>query len=244
MIIVKLGGSIITDKSRYHTFRKTRTATIIRELSKLDEEMIIVHGGGSFGHIMAKEYELPGGLNDKRSIGAATIHKDMVDLNQMVTSTLIDYGISSLSISPSSFILRGKKDYGFFSTCLEYNITPVSFGDVYLKEPGYIGIYSGDSIMLDLADIFKPSRALFITDVDGIYDKNPKLHSDAKLLKSIEEKATFEGTVADVTGGIKGKLETIKKMRKFVNEIYILNGAEPTRIREIGTHNFLGTRIA
>ncbi len=243
MIIVKLGGSIITDKSRYHTFRKTRTSTIIRELSRLEDDMVIVHGGGSFGHIMAKEYGLPGILDEKRRIGTAIVHKDMVDLNQMVTSLLIDHGISAVSIPPSSFIFKGKKDYSVFRAFLENGMTPVSFGDVFIEERGQVGIYSGDSIMLDLAEEFKPARALFITDVDGIYDKNPKLHEDARLLRSIEDKAVFEGTVADVTGGIAGKLDAIKKMRKFVKEIYILNGSDPARMREVGTSDFLGTMV-
>lgn len=243
MIIVKLGGSIITDKSRYHTFRKSATSALIRELSKLEESIILVHGGGSFGHIMAKEYSLPGKLDEKRRIGAAIVHKDMVELNQLVTSLLIDHGISAVSIPPSSFVLGKKHDYSVFHALVEEDMTPVSFGDIYIKRPGYMGIYSGDQIMLDLAEVFHPTRAIFITDVDGIYDKNPKLHEDARLLKSIEEEATFEETVADVTGGIGGKLKTVREMRKFVKEIYILNGREPSRIRELGTKDFLGTMI-
>lgn len=243
MIIVKLGGSIITEKSRYRTFRKRTTELIIKEIAGIDEQIAVVHGGGSFGHIMAREYELPGTVTEKRRIGAAIIHKDMVDLNQMVTSILIDNGISAVSIPPSSHIIGSKKKYDVFDAYLKAGITPVSFGDIYLEDPATIGIYSGDQIMLDLSERFKPRRAVFISDVDGLYDRNPKLYKDAKLLRSIYDDATIESSVADVTGGIKGKIETIKKMKEFVPEIYMLNGAKPERLRGIGTKDFLGTLI-
>lgn len=244
MIIVKLGGSIITDKSRYKVFRKTFTELIVRELADLEEEMVIVHGGGSFGHIMAKEYELPGEISEKRRIGAAIVHKDMVDLNQMVNSIMIERGICAISIPPSSFITGAGGNYEIFKSYLEAGMTPVSFGDVYLEDRGRFGIYSGDRIMLDLAKKFRPDRAVFISDVDGLYDKNPKIHGDARLLKSIYDDASFELSVSDVTGGIKGKIEMIKEMKEFVPDIYIMNGAEPERIRQIGTESFVGTRIS
>lgn len=244
MIIVKLGGSIITDKSRYRVFRKRTTGLIIKELADIGGPMAIVHGGGSFGHIMAREYGIPGKLDEKRRIGAAIIHKDMVDLNQMVTSLLIEQGISAISIPPSSHILGEKKNYDLFGSYLDAGMVPVSFGDIFLEDSQHVGIYSGDSIMLDLSEKFGPGRAVFISDVDGLYDRNPKLHRDARLLRSIYDDATFESSVADVTGGIKGKIDTIKKMKEFVPEIYIMNGAEPERLRNIGTKEFLGTVIS
>ena len=230
MIIIKLGGSIITDKSRYKTFRKRITEHIIKELADMDETMIVVHGGGSFGHIMAREYELPGGITEKRRIGAAIIHNDMVELNQMVTSILIENGISAVSIPPSSYILGNRRDYDIFDAYLDAGMTPVSFGDVYLMGGNEFGIYSGDQIMLDLSERLRPERAIFVSDVDGLYDKNPKLHKDARLLRSIYDDATFELSAADVTGGIKRKIETMKKMKEFVPERYMLNGAKPERL--------------
>lgn len=244
MIIVKLGGSIITEKSSYKRFRKRTTGRIIKELAEIEEPMAIVHGGGSFGHIMAKEYNLPGKITDKSRIGASIIHKDMVDLNQMVTSMLLENGISAVSFPPSTYICGEKKGYGTLEAFLEAGLTPVSFGDIYLKSREEIGIYSGDRIMLDLSERLKPRRAIFISDVDGLYDKNPKLHKDAKLLRSVFDQADFESEVADVTGGIKGKIDTIKKMKEFVPEIYLMNGAEPERLRNIGTEEFLGTLIS
>lgn len=244
MIIVKLGGSIITDKSRYRVFRKKVTGLIVKELAGIEEPMIIVHGGGSYGHIMAKEYDIPGRITEKRRIGAAIIHKDMVDLSQMVNTALIDRGFSAISVPPSSFIFNEEKSYKIFRNYSEAGMTPVSFGDVYLSGKTQIGIYSGDRIMLDLAESFRPSKAIFISDVDGIYDKNPKLHKDAKLLRNVDENASFELDVADVTGGIKGKIDTIKKMKEFVTEIYIMNGAEPERLRKLGKSSFEGTLIS
>ncbi|MHB8562233.1 MAG: amino acid kinase family protein, partial [Thermoplasmataceae archaeon] len=82
MIIIKLGGSVITDKSRYRTFRREITKKIIDVISEFEEELILVHGGGSFGHIMAKRYGFPGSVNMKNKNGIALIHNDMESLDQ------------------------------------------------------------------------------------------------------------------------------------------------------------------
>ena len=42
MIIIKPGGSVITDKSRYRTFRREITKKIIDVISEFEEELILV----------------------------------------------------------------------------------------------------------------------------------------------------------------------------------------------------------
>ena len=58
MIIVKLGGSIITDKAEYRKFRADTVDRLAGEIVSSGKQVIIVHGAGSFGHILAKEHSL------------------------------------------------------------------------------------------------------------------------------------------------------------------------------------------
>lgn len=58
MIIVKLGGSVITDKAEYRRFRADTVARLASEIASSGERVIVVHGAGSFGHILAKENAL------------------------------------------------------------------------------------------------------------------------------------------------------------------------------------------
>lgn len=86
MKIFKIGGSVITDKAIY---RKAKMETIERIAGVLSGmgEMVIVHGGGSFGHIKAREFGFPGRLDEGGNrMGVAIVHRDMVDLNSLVSS--------------------------------------------------------------------------------------------------------------------------------------------------------------
>jgi Predicted archaeal kinase len=53
MDIIKIGGSLITDKSEYRRFLPERAKEIVEILLKIDD-LVLVHGGGSFGHFISK----------------------------------------------------------------------------------------------------------------------------------------------------------------------------------------------
>ena len=241
MIIIKLGGSVITDKSRYRTFRREITKKIVDVISDMEEEFILVHGGGSFGHIMAKRYGFPGIINRKNKDGVAVIHNDMDLLNSKLVGMFQKSKLHIFPVSPASFINGEKKTLEIFRLLVENGITPVTYGDVYFKSSGYCGIYSGDDLVLDLARIFKPDKVIFVSDVDGIFDKNPKLYSDAKLMKEVKSRANFESSTIDVTGGLGHKYDVMKQVRETGSRVFLLNGNFPERIRNAGKKEFIGT---
>ena len=66
MFIIKLGGSAITDKSKKYSYKKEIMSRLSTEIKKSNKEIILIHGAGSFGHILAEEYDLNSGYkNDK-----------------------------------------------------------------------------------------------------------------------------------------------------------------------------------
>ena len=61
MILIKFGGSVITDKAEYRKFNKETVARLADEIKRSGQEVIIVHGAGSFGHVVSKQYNLQKG---------------------------------------------------------------------------------------------------------------------------------------------------------------------------------------
>ncbi|MEM0155395.1 MAG: isopentenyl phosphate kinase [Thermoplasmataceae archaeon] len=242
-VIVKLGGSLITDKGRYRTFRRAETEAVISNLLSFREEIVLVHGGGSFGHIKAKEYGIPGQINEKSKKGFSVIHHDMLSLNQEVSGLFIDRGFLPVSVPPANFLFKRSKALSSFRNYMDRGFMPVTFGDVYVKNEREFGIYSGDTLVLDLARIFLPDRVIFISDVDGIYDKNPKIFPEAKLLDNPEDGASFQFSVPDVTGGIQNKFAVMKKVRKYSKSVYLINGLKPERLLDLDSQRFIGTVI-
>ncbi len=244
MFLVKLGGSVVTVKGRYGFYRQKAVDSIIRELIGTGEQFALVHGGGSFGHIKAKEYGLPGKISSRTEEGYSLVHRDMVDLNQKIVSSMIDAGLRGFGVPPAVFNgnLRAISDSVEFYTSLGFY--PVTFGDVYPDmENKSFGIISGDDLMVELAGRLRPDKVAFLTDVDGIYDRNPKTSKNAKLLKTMNEKAVFEQYGTDVTGGMEKKAKSIMDITVTGAEVYVLNGNHPERIRDIGNDRFIGTVI-
>ena len=242
MIVIKLGGSVITQKSEYKSFNGAVVEKIVKTLKGINDEMIIVHGGGSFGHIKAKEYGLPGYASKETIIGMSIVHNDMADLNLKISQILYSNGIYSIALPVSSLVYDNKKNYTVFRRYLQLGITPVSYGDTYIHG-NKIGIYSGDNIAYDVARRFHPSAVVFFSDVDGIYDKNPKTNPDARLLKHITGEFQHDEMIPDVTGGIMNKYRKMKNISDLGIPVYLINGLYPERIYNIGKNNFTGTVV-
>ncbi|MBP5734485.1 MAG: kinase, partial [Candidatus Methanomethylophilaceae archaeon] len=85
-----------------------------------------------------------------------------------------------------------------------------------------------------LAKIFKPDRIVFVSDVDGLYTADPKKDENAKLIPEVDgkmlDKLDSELTVADVTGGIRGKVDEMLKICGDSGECILVNGTVPGRL--------------
>ncbi|MEM0158963.1 MAG: isopentenyl phosphate kinase [Thermoplasmataceae archaeon] len=239
MLILKLGGSVITDKKRYRTFKRTATENIISQLKPYSNSgIVVVHGGGSFGHIASRKYGLPGALSELTRKGASIVHADMMDLNQSVVKIINRVLGPCLGVPPST---AGSDLTNKIAELAGSGFIPVTFGDV-MVEPGRVRIISGDEIMLDLATKFRPDMAIFFSDVDGVYDKDPRLHSDAVLQAEVKIEPEAENSdVIDVTGGMLAKIKAMKRIASVGTNVYLINGYHPDRLKAVGTDKFIGT---
>ncbi len=240
MIVIKIGGSIITDKSIYKKFNEGIVENIVTTLKNINRQMVIIHGGGSFGHIKSKEYGLPGPVSERTIQGMNIVHNDMAELNLKVSKIFQNSGIYNISLPVSSLVYNYRKNYNVFSKYLDLGITPISYGDTYIH--GHqIGIYSGDNIAYDISKLMYPDFVVFFSDVDGIFNKNPKNNPDAKLLKTISTDFQYDSINPDVTGGIINKYNKMKLISNLGIPVYLINGLYPERIYNIGKDNFIGT---
>lgn len=240
MILIKFGGSVITDKSRYRTFNAERVRRLCREIKESGETAIIVHGAGSFGHVLAKENRLNDGFNDVSQIPAvAQVCYDMRDLNNMIVKELNDAGLPAVSVPTGScFIMEDRRliidDPEVIRSMFDKGIMPVMFGDVVMDRKLGFAICSGDQIMERLTEIFRPSRVVFVSDIDGLYDDDPKKNKGAKLIENVDRRTLDEVktdiTVADVTGGVRGKMETMLRMCSRGCDCVLVNGTVEGRL--------------
>ena len=240
MIVIKLGGSVITDKSSYRTFRKSIVNRLCKEIKASGKDVIVVHGAGSFGHIMAKENRLNDGFEDETQIPAvARVCYDMRELSSMIVESMMDAGIPAISVPTGScFYMEDRKlvvdDDTVIRLMLEKGIMPVMFGDVVQDKKLGFAICSGDQIVEVLSRRLGAESVIFVSDIDGLFDSDPKHNKDSKLIREVTRE-TLNGTdtrssVDDVTGGVREKMEAMLRMCSDDRECILVNGTVQGRL--------------
>lgn len=202
-------------------------------------DIILVHGGGSFGHPIADEYNLSKGYFDRSQImGVARTRQAMVTLNSLLIENLLSNYIPAVSVAPSSFIITdggriADMNLENIKRYLEKGLTPISYGDVVLDKSRGFSILSGDQLAARFALELGADRIIYGIDVDGVYTSNPKLDSSARLieflsLKRIEENIRLGGSLStDVTGGMKGKIMEAAAALRAGIQVQIVNASKP-----------------
>ncbi len=157
IVILKFGGSVITDKkSEIPKVNHKALDRICNILKDKGRNMIIVHGAGSYGHPIAKRYALAEGLDGSQEQKKAIkeTRKQVHELNQLLCGRLQESGIKTKSVIPSqSMKTRGSREIenfpiSEFDKSLKEGIIPITFGDVTEDLIQGINILSGDVIMM------------------------------------------------------------------------------------------------
>ena len=234
MMLIKLGGSVVTDKSKETTARHDVIQRLAREIASVPGKKIIVHGGGSFGHIKAKEHELHLGFkDDSQRDGICQVQKDMRELNRMIEGALHLAGVPVASIPAGAISVfdNGRLSEfpsNVFAHYLDIGITPITFGDVVVDRSRGIAICSGDDIMLKLAQDLEVEKCIFVTKVDGVYASYPP-EPGQEPIRDISPGMKIDFTVEDedVTGSMGRKLELMFQMARTCEKVEIINGLVP-----------------
>ncbi|MEM2909005.1 MAG: isopentenyl phosphate kinase [Candidatus Bilamarchaeaceae archaeon] len=249
MKILKIGGSLIAPKSSDKPlFQKDVMDEIAAALSSYvakNKQLVIVHGAGSFGHLLVKKAGFSGIKTKEDEKNAAEIHASCRQLSKNVINSLAEKGIQVTYIDPSKVIVqRGGRitrfDTSEIESQLAKRIIPVLHGDIVPDEIFGASVCSGDQIVAWLAK--KADAVVFATDVDGVLDKN------GNIIKMINKKNVrvalkhISGARNDVTGGMRGKVLEILKSNV---PTWIVNGRHPERIVEaLSGKQTVGTLIA
>jgi len=241
MIILKLGGSVITRKDATKpTLDPVNLDRIASEIAQAQvEKLIIIHGAGSFGHLHASKYAIGSPittsdqLREKR-MGFTLTQNSVKNLNHFVCHYLLNHQIPAVAVPPSSFITSRNKRIEsarleMVEKYLEMGMVPVLYGDVVLDadEDLKMAVISGDQLVSYLSLKLKPERIILGSDVDGIFDRDPKKHPQAQLLErvqSLEDLQFLEGAqTVDVTGGMAGKLAELLELAEKGIESELIN---------------------
>lgn len=232
MRILKIGGALITDKSR-NAFEVARLDVIERISEQIDGEVVLVHGVGSFGHPHVRRY----GLTKE---GVARTHHACLKLNSIICESLINAGKHPVPLHPLEFFAN--PDYGFIKSLLKEGFTPVMHGDV-VYENGKFRVMSGDEVVRLLAENLGPEAVGFASDTAVVAGGRVVDVIDGNSAEEVLREASSPEEKEDVTGGMRGKLEEALKIARMC-DVYIFNGLESNAVRRFLAGEHVGTRVA
>jgi isopentenyl phosphate kinase len=250
LILLKLGGSVITDKNTPFTPREDvihRLGKEIREAldDRPDLRLIVGHGSGSFGHVVAQKYRTHEGVvSDESWHGFAETASAAARLNRLVADILSGEGVSVVSFQPSASARCRKGELMYFDThplrqVLEAGLVPLVYGDVAVDAAQGFSIASTEQLFDNIAREFQPTRIILAGIVDGVYDADPLANPRATRYEEItlgnwpEVEAALGGSHAtDVTGGMFSKVRDMYHLMLAQPplQIHIISGEVPGHV--------------
>ncbi len=219
LTIIKIGGSVITDKrSGKPKLNWRHLDSIANQLKDFKSPFIVIHGAGSFGHPLAKKTGIDKSvISDAQLLAFAKTQKLQNELNCLVCDIFIKKGIPAFPAQASSHAVleRGRLvEMGTeaLAGLLRLKMVPVTYGVPAFDKAWGSAILSGDQIAPYLAKHLGVKKIIELSDVEGIFTSDPKIDRKADLIKEINwdnfekvHQCLSNGEAADVTGGIKQK---------------------------------------
>lgn len=246
LILIKLGGSVITDKKKAYFAREENIVRLAKEIKlallQTKARIIIGHGAGSFAHIPAHKYKTKEGLINKNSLFGMSVTEEAAKmLNQIVVKKFISEKIPVYSFSPGTFLISDGKNYGKsyidpIKKALEIGVVPVVYGDVVLDKKIGFTIFSTEKILSILADesihLYK-IRIIYVTDVDGVLDEKGNVISQITKENFGKLKWSITGAKGvDVTGGMLHKVEEALILSEKIGvKTQIISGLKSGRLK-------------
>jgi isopentenyl phosphate kinase len=220
-IFLKLGGSLITDKTRIEHAHKVVIRRLAREIkaalgTRPDLQLVLGHGSGSFGHVAAKKHGTREGVKERSGwLGYAEVAAAAARLNQIVTDVFVAEGVPVVSVPPSASA-RCEDGTLFYldtfavRTLLENGLVPLVQGDVALDTVRGATIVSTEDVFIYLVREFQPTHILLAGEVTGVYEQSDMSGAIIPVITSdnvAQYAAALGGSHGtDVTGGMAGKV--------------------------------------
>lgn len=243
--VLKVGGSILTDKSRSATARPEEIRRVAEEIAESSGDLIFVHGAGSFGHVPARKYGLPQMFSPE---GLRVTHQSVVMLNDMMVEALSYAGANPMPVHPFSCTLlrAGRIDSLAVEPLKEMisdGLLPVLHGDVAMDAARKAGIVSGDQLVPYLARALRAEVVAVGTNVDGV------IFQERPLAKITRDDLTVLGSAlggssgVDVTGGMHGKILELLDLADMGTSSVIFNAAVAGNISRALRGEAIGTAV-
>ena len=216
--VLKLGGSVITEKDRAETLdgpALDAAADVIADALASDAvgRLVIVHGGGSFGHHHADAHGVSTTDGTTDHVAVTDVHGAMTTLNRFVRSRLHDRDVPAVPVHPLSAASRDADgDLSLptaqVETLLDEGFVPVLHGDGVAHAGEGVTVLSGDEIVTSLAASVDADRVGLCSTVPGVLDADDDVIPTVESFDAVADVLGASDTT-DVSGGMAAKVQEL-----------------------------------
>lgn len=225
-VLLKLGGSVITDKAADGIILSDEIEKIAQVIAARNKiPLLIVHGAGSCGHPEASRYRVSAGVSVKNREGIFITHMAVRKLNDNIVRLLRTAGVEAVGVQPLSACVADKGrliscEYRQLECMLNLGIVPVLHGDMVMDCSSGACVVSGDQLVRVLSTSLGMQRIGLATDVPGVL-------RDGKVIPEITPGmaailALGDSNHTDVTGGMRGKVKELCELAEagIISDIF------------------------
>lgn len=236
LAVIKVGGSIVTDKNNEATFAETAAVAVGRACAMSSVPMVLVHGTGSYGKPPAVRHGYLDGFLASPEV-VSEVGGLLDELRFRMLRALREAGMNAVGISTASVVTTRNGAIERFACeairdFLGRGLTPVLSGDLVCDAARGFAVCSSDDIAIDLAITLRADRLVLATDVPGIIaqrDGFPVVVPEVNDWASASRELEHDGK--DVSGGMRGKLAAAFRAAQAGIPVTIVDGRDPERVR-------------
>ena len=247
-VVIKVGSSALTHASGMLNIRCVELLTkVMADIKNSGKELILVSSGamavgvGKLG-MAAKPKDMPG----KQAVAAVGqcelmyIYDKLFSEYNHITSQIL------LTREDVDNLDRKQNLQNTFLRLLEMGVIPiVNENDSVSTDEIEFG--DNDTLSAVVASLAQADLLVILSDIDGLYDSNPRENAQAKLLHqvdridaSVEAMASGAGT-ARGTGGMITKIHAAQIATEHGIDMVIMNGSNPKKLYDLMDGEELGT---
>ena len=249
-IVIKLGTSTLAHSTgRLNLRRVNNLVRVISDLQNAGKEIIIVSSGAiglGVGKLGMKKKPVDTPLKQ----AAAAVGQ--CELMYMYDQLFGNYNIPVAQILLTKTIIgqpeRRKNVENTFEKLIEMGVIPiVNENDTVAIDELELEIGENDSLSAIVAEIANADLLIILSDIDGLYNKDPHSNDDAKLIPVVEKIDEYIEHIAGGagsslgTGGMSTKINAGKIASNAGIDMVIMNGDNPERLYDLFENKQVGT---
>ncbi|MFD2168636.1 isopentenyl phosphate kinase [Tumebacillus lipolyticus] len=242
MYVVKIGGSLLTNKDGYcapnREMVRQYASLIAKEWDRLSGNLILIVGGGSYGNAVPIRYNLKDASLPWREQDLSMMTVKMFEWLSLVTEIFREEGVPCYPFQTSGYVITDDKHpLRYFiepvQHVLETNVLPVFSGDLVFDLSRKFTIFSSDNIPELFVERMRLTRVVMMTDVEGVMRFDQDGHERTLIPTVTKENfrevllCTGPSRKQDITGGMKNKLEALLRLAERGVEGVITSGSDP-----------------